>query len=127
MRIQRWLGLIFIALTVLFLAMDAGLKVVGAAAAISATGELGFSAVTTRVLGVVLAIVTVLYAIPRSSLLGAVLLTGYLGGAVAVQLQHGSPLASHVLFGVYVGLLAWASVWLRTPALRALVPFVKGA
>ena len=55
-------------------------------------------------------------------MLGAVLLTGYLGGAVCTHVIAGSPLFSHVLFGVYVGVLAWLGVWLRSPALQALVP-----
>ena len=75
-----------------------------------------------RELGAILAVCTLLYAWPRTQLLGAVLLTGYLGGAVATHLRVGSPLLSHTLFGVYVGLLVWGGLWLREPRLRALFP-----
>jgi hypothetical protein len=69
----------------------------------------------------------VLYVFPRTSILGAVLVTGYLGGAVATHLRVGSPLFSHVLFGVYVGLMAWGGLWLREPRLRAVFPWLPRA
>jgi hypothetical protein len=72
-------------------------------------------------------VIAVLYAIPRTSVLGAVLLTGYLGGAVATHVRVGSPLFSHVLFGVYIGVLAWGGLWLRNPRLRALFPIIAGS
>ena len=98
-----WVGWGLTVLTALFLLMDAGMKVAGARASIDATGALGFGAETTRMLGYILLVCTLLYLYPRTSVLGAVLVTAYLGGAIAVQLQHKSPLFSHVLFGVYVG------------------------
>jgi len=119
---QTYTGWVLTVLAVLFLAMDAGFKLIQFPDAVTTTGELGFSASATQGLGVVLAVATILYAIPKSSLFGAVLLTGYLGGAVAIQLQHGSPLFSHVLFGVYVGVVVWLGLWLRKAALRALTP-----
>ncbi len=63
-----------------------------------------------------------LYAVPRTAVLGAIVTTGLLGGAIASHLRNGDPLFSHVLFGVYVGLLAWGGLWLRDPRLRALIP-----
>ena len=63
-----------------------------------------------------------LYAYRPTSLLGAILMTGYLGGAVATHARIGSPMLTHTLFGVYIGLLAWGGLWLRSPALRALLP-----
>ncbi|HMF53919.1 MAG TPA: DoxX family protein, partial [Edaphobacter sp.] len=65
---------------------------------------------------------TILYAIPRTSVFGAILLTGYLGGAIALQLRVGNPLFSHVLFPVYIALLIWGGIFLRENRLRTLVP-----
>jgi len=73
-------------------------------------------------LGVILLASTALYAYPRTAILGAILLTGYLGGAVAAHLRLDDPLFTHVLFGVYLGALAWGGLWLRDPALRAVFP-----
>ena len=117
-----YLGVGLTVLVVLFLAMDAGMKIVGVPASIAATEELGFQPSLVPALGWILAIATVLYALPRTSLLGAILLTGYLGGAIAVQLQHGSPIATRVLFGAYLGALAWAGLWLRSSSLRTALP-----
>lgn len=118
-----WIGWGLTLLTVLFLLMDAGMKVAGARASIDATGALGFSAETTRILGAILLVCTLLYLYPRTSMLGAVLVTGYLGGAIAVQLQHKNPMFSHVLFGVYVGLFLWGGVFFRSATLRGLLPW----
>jgi hypothetical protein len=74
------------------------------------------------VLGTILLICTAIYAIPRTSVLGAILLTGYLGGAVATHLRVGDPLFSHALFPVYVGVLIWGGLFLREDRLRALIP-----
>ena len=63
-----------------------------------------------------------LYALPRTAVLGAILLTGYLGGAVAAHARLGDPLFTHVLFGVYVGIAVWGGLWLRDPRVRALIP-----
>ncbi len=76
--------------------------------------------------GVLLLVCTVLYIAPRSSVLGALLVTAYLGGAVATHLRLGNPLFSHVLFGVYVGVAMWAGLYLREPQLRRLLPLVVG-
>ena len=67
---------------------------------------------------------TALYAFPRTSVLGAILLTGYLGGAVATHLRVGSPVFSHLLFGVYLGILLWGGLYLRDQRLRAIFPFM---
>src|SRR3569833_4695646 len=78
-------------------------------------------AVTARTLGVVLALATLLSAVPRTSVLGAVILTGYLGGAIATHVRVSDPLFTHTLFGVYLGVALWAGLWLRDPRLRALM------
>jgi DoxX-like family len=123
---MRYLGIGLSVLVILFLAVDAGMKIISAPASIAASGELGFEPALVPALGWILAITTILYAVPRTSPLGAILLTGYLGGAIAVQLQHGSPLATHVLFGVYLGALAWAGLWLRSSAVRTALPVMRG-
>jgi hypothetical protein len=90
---------------------------------VKSTGlELGWAEDTALPLGVTLLVCTVLYAIPQTAVLGAVLLTAYLGGAVATHVRIGSPLFSHVLFGVYLGIFVWGGLWLREPRLRALFP-----
>ena len=111
-------------LLLLFLAMDAGGKIFAPAMMIANSPPIGLpgDAALYRELGVILAICALLYAAPRTAVLGAILLTGYLGGAVAMHFRVGSPLFSHTLFGVYLGVLAWAGLWFRDPRLRALLP-----
>jgi hypothetical protein len=119
---MKWTGWGLTGFSLLFLAMDAGMKLAGAAPSIETTEALGYSGSVVFPLGLVLAACTILYAIPRTAVLGAVLLTAYLGGAVATHVRIGSPLFTHVLFGVYVGLFVWGGLWLRSPKLRALMP-----
>src|SRR5690606_27857569 len=80
-----------------------------------------------RTLGLLLLVCTLLHLAPSTAVLGAVLLTGYLGGAVATHVRAGSPLFTHVLFGVYLGVLLWAGLWLRDSTLRALLPLRRHA
>ena len=82
----------------------------------------GSSETLARSLGFITLACTILYAIPPTSILGAILLTGYLGGAIASHVRIGSPLFTHDLFGVYVGVLVWAGLWLRDARVRALLP-----
>ena len=82
--------------------------------------QLGYPPGLARSLGALTIGIGVLYAVPRTAFLGAVLLTGLLGGAMATHLRVGSPIFSHFLFGLYVGLLAWGGLYLRDPRLRAL-------
>lgn len=77
---------------------------------------------TWRALGVLALGLAALYAWRPTSVLGAVLLTGYLGGAIAAQLRAGTPVFSHLLFGAYLGAIMWGGLWLREPKLRALLP-----
>ena len=119
---MKYAGWALVGLSTLFLLMDGGMKLVGARVSVEATTQLGFSADQVRLLGLLLVASTLLYAVPATSVLGAILVTAYLGGAVAINLRHGTPLASHTLFGVYVGVLAWAGLYFTTPALRALLP-----
>jgi hypothetical protein len=86
--------------------------------------ELGYPANESfaRLLGIIVLVGTVLYAWPRTAILGAILLTGLFGGAIASHLRLGDPLFSHTLFGVYLGVLMWGGLWLRDPTLRMLFP-----
>ena len=90
---------------------------------VQTTVQIGYSESIIVPLGIVLLVSTVLYLVPQTSVLGAVLLTGYLGGAVATNARIGSPLFSHVLFPVYIGVLLWGGLFLRDPRVSALIPF----
>jgi hypothetical protein len=120
----RRVGLALSGLAVAFLTFDGAMKVLALPVVVQSTAELGYPAGPgfIRALGVALLACTALYAAPRTAVLGAVLLTGWLGGAVASHLRHGDPLVSHVLFGVYVGLVVWGGLYLRDPRLRGLLP-----
>ena len=87
------------------------------------TEQLGWPATSIVPLGIVLLVCTALYAVPPTSVLGAILLTGYLGGTVATHARIGSPLFSSLLFGVYLGVMLWGGLYLRDDRLRALIPF----
>ena len=111
-------------LALAFFAMDAGGKLLAPELMIANSPPLGIPADPGfyRELGLILAVCTLLYAFPRTAFLGAVLLTGYLCGAIASHLRVGSPLFSHTLFGIYLGLFVWGGLWLREPRLRAIFP-----
>ena len=123
-----WTGRILSSLVVLFLLFDGAIKLVPLQVVIDTVIPLGWpsDATTWRALGIVLIASALLYAYPRTSVLGAILITAYLGGAVATHMRIGSPLFSHTLFGVYLGLILWAGLWLRDPRVRALIPLSKG-
>ena len=118
-----WTGRIFSGLVIAFLLMDATMKLLALPVVTQASAALGWpdDADTARLLGALLLLITALYAVRRTSILGAILLTGYLGGAVATHARIGSPLLTHTLFGVYLGVLAWAGLALRNPKLRELL------
>jgi DoxX-like family len=116
-----WIGRILSGLAVLFLLMDGVGKLVKPAPVIEATTALGWSESSILTLGVLVLIATALYVIPRTAILGAILLTGFLGGAVASQLRIGNPLFSHTLFPVYIGIMVWVGLWLRNRQLRGLL------
>jgi hypothetical protein len=117
-----WTGFVMSALVVLLLFMDAGMKLAAVQPVLEAGQQIGFPGVAmARKLGVILLLCTLLYVWPRTSLLGAILVTAFLGGAVATHVRLGNPLFSHVLFGVYVGILLWGGLLLREPRLKALL------
>ncbi len=118
-----WIGWAMSGLVIAFMLMDATMKLLALPIVLETSGQLGFvGADMARGIGCILLVGTVLYALPRTAILGAILLTAYLGGAVATHVRVGSPLFSHVLFGVYVGALMWGGIYLRDARLRALVP-----
>ena len=121
----RWTGYAMSGLVILFLLFDGGIKLVPLEIVTQTSGEIGLPTDVSfaRLLGILTLIGVVLYAIPQTAVLGAILLTGYMGGAIATHLRIGSPLFSHTLFGVYLGLLIWGGLYLREPRLRALIPF----
>jgi hypothetical protein len=119
-----WAGRIISALPVLFLLMDGVMKLVKPRVVVEATVRLGYPESVILGLGIVLITCTVLYMIPATSVLGAILLTGYLGGAVATHVRVDEGLFS-VLFPVIVGALIWLGLYLRDGRLRVLVPFAK--
>ena len=123
-------GRVLSGLVILFLLFDAGLKLVSPETAIKySPPSLGWplDVPTMTMLGLLLLIPTLLYIWPRTAILGAILITAYLGGAVATHVRINSPLFSHILFGVYLGLMLWGGLWLRDPRLRALIPLRAGA
>jgi hypothetical protein len=119
-----WIGRTFSVLVILFLLMDAGMKIAAlpivteSAVMIGWTADPGF----WRAMGLLLLAITALYAWPRTAMLGAILLTGFLGGAVATHLRMSDPLFSHTLFGVYLGIALWGGLWLRDARVRNLLP-----
>jgi hypothetical protein len=119
-------GYILTAVAVLFLTFDSVLKLLRLAPAVEGTTGLGYPATTVLGIGVIEFVCLVLYLVPRTSVLGAILLTGYLGGAIATHVRVGSPLLSHTLFPIYVALLLWGGLYLREPRLGALLPFRQG-
>ncbi len=119
---MTWAGWALTGIVALFLAMDGAMKLVDVPQVKAATLALGWPQALDRTLGVIEVACLVLYVIPRTALLGAILTTGLLGGAIAAHLRVADPLFSHTLFGVYVGLMTWGGLWLRDARLRELMP-----
>jgi DoxX-like family len=109
-------------LMVLFMVFDGASKLALERHVVAATIQIGYPVASIRLLGIIGLICAILYAIPRTSILGAILLTGYLGGAIASKVRIEDPIFSSVLFGLYCGILVWAGVYLRDERLRALIP-----
>lgn len=118
---RPWAGLIISAIPILFLFMDGIMKLFKPAVVVETTVKLGYSESVIFPLGIVLLICTILYTIPRTSVLGAILLTGYLGGAVATHVRASGSLFE-ILFPAMMGALVWGGLYLRDERLRALLP-----
>ena len=109
---------------ILFLLFDAVIKFIKPAPVIQSTmHELGYQEHHIMIHAFLGLIPTLLYAIPRTSILGAVLLTAHLGGAIASHLRVDNPLFSHTLFPVYTAIIMWGGIWLREPRLRNILPY----
>jgi hypothetical protein len=123
-RTALWAGRVLSGIAVLFLLFDGAIKMVPIQAVTDSLRELGYPASDSfaRFLGGLTLLCAALYAWPRTALLGAVLLTGIMGGAIASHLRLGDPLFSHTLFGVYLGLFFWVGLWLRDERVRRIMP-----
>jgi DoxX-like family len=122
-----WSGRLLSGLVIVFLLFDGAVKLVPWPVVTETMDRMGYGSSETlaRSLGLITIVCTALYAVPPTSILGAILLTGYLGGAIASHVRIGSPMFSHILFGFYLGLMVWGGLWLRDRSLRALLPFSR--
>ena len=116
-----WTGRIASVLAGLFLFFDGLMKVIKPAFVVQATVQLGYPENTIRPIGIILLICVIVYAIPRTSIFGAVLLTGYLGGAIATNVRVSAPLFTYILVPIYLAVLIWGGLLPRSPQLRALI------
>ena len=126
-KTARWTGRVLSGFVIVFLLFDGAIKLVPWPIVTETMDKMGYGSSENfaRALGAVTIACTVLYAVPPTSILGAILLTGYLGGAIASHVRIDSPLFSHTLFGFYLGLMLWGGLWLRDGSLRALTPFQR--
>ncbi|TIU36320.1 MAG: DoxX family protein [Mesorhizobium sp.] len=122
-----WTGRALSGVIVLFMIFDGVIKLPPLDIVTQTMVPLGWpaDANVARMLGVIGLISTALYALPRTSVLGAILLTAYMGGAIATNVRVDSPLFSHILFGVYLGIILWGGLYLRDARVRALIPFSR--
>ncbi|CAN0492666.1 unnamed protein product [Phaeothamnion confervicola] len=124
-KTQRWISYVMSGLVILFMLLDSIMKFVKPKEVIEGTLALGFAEHHIVIIGTLGLISTLLYAIPRTSVLGAILLTGYFGGAVCTHLRLDNPMFSHTLFTVYFGIFVWGGLWLRNTKVRELLPLRK--
>jgi len=113
-------------IAVSFLTVDAAMKLFRLPAAVAGTVELGYPPASLITIGLIQVACLIIYLIPRTSILGAVLWTGYLGGAIATHLRVGNPLLTHILFPIYVAALLWGGLWLRDRRLHDVFAPVRG-
>lgn len=126
-RFARTAGYAMSALVIAFMLFDAGMKLVPLDVVIESTAALGYppSPTLARGLGVAALLCTALYAFPRTAVLGAILLTAYMGGTIATHLRIGNPIFTHMLFGAYLAVLAWGGLYLRDDRIRSLLPWSR--
>lgn len=125
-RVRFWISWVLSGLAILFMLMDSILKLVQPDFVVAETLSLGYAEYHILLIGILGLVCTLVYAFPRTAVLGAILLTGYFGGAIATHVRLDSPLFTHILFPVYLGLLVWGGLWLRNAVLRKLMPFRNG-
>lgn len=119
---KLWTARIMAGVVIAFMLMDSIFKLIPNDIVTAGTVELGYQAHHIPIMGMLGLISILLFAFPRTQILGAVLLTGYFGGAIATHVRIDNPLFSHILFPVYLAILAWGSLWLRNENLRRLFP-----
>jgi hypothetical protein len=117
-----WPGRILSGVAILFLPFDCSSKLLRLPMAAESTAQLGYPAELALTIGIIEFVCLIVYVIPAASILGAVLFTGYLGGAIATHLRIGSPLFTHILFPIYIAALIWGGLYLRDGRVRKLVP-----
>jgi hypothetical protein len=115
-------GRILSGLAAAFLLFDGVMKLFAPPVVREAFVRLGYPETKILGIGVLLIVCTIIYLIPRASIFGAILLTGYLGGAISTHVRVSDPLFSHVLFPAYIAVLLWVGLYLREPRLRTLIP-----
>jgi len=124
-KAMHWVARVMSGLPILFLLMDAAMKLLKLPMVVDATVKLGYRESTIVPLGIVLLVCTLLYAIPRTAVLGAILLTGYLGGAVATHVRMGEESVFSIVFAIAFGVLIWGGLFLRDARIRALIPITR--
>ena len=120
-RGRLWTGRVLSGLAILFLLFDAAIKLAPIPPVVDAMARLGYPLALAPVIGLLALAGVALYAIPKTSIIGAIFLTAFLGGATASQVRIGEPLFTHILFPSYVAALVWGGLWLRDARTRALV------
>jgi len=120
-----YIGRLLSGVVILFMLFDGAIKLVPWPIVTETMDKMGYGSSETlaRSLGIISIVCTLLYSFPPTSFVGAILLTGYLGGAVASHVRIGSPLFTHILFGIYLGAMVWGGLWLREGTVRAMLPF----
>ncbi len=117
-----WAGRIISGLVTAFMVFDGVIHLLKPAPVVEGFAKLGFPIRLAVPLGIIELVCVLFYVVPRTSILGAILLTDYLGGAVAIQLPTGNPFFGEVLFPVYIGVIVWGGIYLRDERLRTLIP-----
>lgn len=120
-----WAGIVLSVLVAAFMVFDGSIKLVPLEIVTRSSEQLGLPAdvAFARLLGAIGLVCTALYVYPRTAVLGAILLTAYMGGTVITHLRAGSPVFTHTLFGVYLALMVWGGLYLRDERVRSLIPF----
>lgn len=121
-KVAIWTGRVLSGLVIAFMIFDGGITVITFDFVAKGMTEFGLPLDYARPLGAVMLLCALLYALPRTSILGAVLLTGFLGGTIATHMPRPEPLLPHIVIALVMGAVVWAGLWLREPRLRALVP-----
>ena len=121
------IGRVLSALAIVFLTFDVAIKLLQLPIVGETMAQLGYASDVGLTIGIVELVCLVLYAVPRTAVLGAILLTALFGGGIATHIRVGSPLFTHILFGVYLGLFVWGGLYLRNARLRELIPATRWA